>query len=207
MIIVFLCSIFFYPSSSFLSSFVSFLFYLFLSDFFLSSFLFFFLAFSLFPFLFFFPFFTSLPLHPSIPPSQFCPLYAPGDAPIGTIISFPGYTSKPSDSPSRAAKAWRQIEKDGSFYVNTEGVACFDPRPKPKRGKSEGGDKEEVEEVVKASLTNDIGVSNAGRDILGKIEKSKSVPFSVYLNDFSSGAGGMKSKGLICTSTVAGRVL
>ena len=132
---------------------------------------------------------------------QFCPLYAPNDAPIGTIVSFPGYSSKPSDSPSRAAKAWRQLEKEGSFYVDKEGVACFDPRPNTKSGKSIGADKGESED----DMVDGKSLVDSDNSVLGKREKGRSVPFSVYLNDFS--VEGTRSKGLICTSAVSGRIL
>lgn len=85
--------------------------------------------------------------------------------------------------------------------MNKEGVACFDPRPKTKKVKSDGGDKDESDDVSH----NDESFLDSDSRVVGKREKGRSVPFSIYLNDFS--VDGTRSKGLICTSAVSGRIL
>lgn len=126
------------------------------------------------------------------------------------MISFPGYASKPTDSFNKAARAWRQIEKDASFYVNDEGIACFDPRSIASRrrddveqgsgggnsqseGESEGG-KGEGEERSAVTSSSDV------------LKKNRVVPFSIYLRESSLDPKDSASK-LLCTANVIGRVI
>ena len=102
-------------------------------------------------------------------------------------MSFPGYASKPTDSYNRASKSWKQLENDVSFFVNKEGIACFDPRPVASRGKSDGGE-----------------------EVSGDTNKKSAVPFCVYIDSPSKDPkdGPAKpSERLFCTSTVSGRIL
>lgn len=126
---------------------------------------------------------------------QSCPLYAPEDAPLGSIIIFPGYASKPSDSLTKAAKAWRQLEKDCSFYVNDDGIACFDPRPLSQREKL-------------SSLQNEGG----------EVNLPPGIPFSIYMEDpvrenaeedasASGGASARTARRYTCSSTVIGKIV
>lgn len=126
---------------------------------------------------------------------QSCPLYAPQDAPLGSIITFTGYASKPSNSLTKAAKAWRQLEKDCSFYVNDEGIACFDPRPLSQR--------EKQSDVQSAGPESDRPSGIPG------------VPFSVYIDvedisldriDTSTGTRS-PARRYTCSSTVIGRIV
>ena len=116
-------------------------------------------------------------------------MYAPQDAPLGSIITFPGYASKPSDSLTKAAKAWRQLEKDCSFYVNDEGMACFDPRPLSQREKQSNNQIEGTE-------------SN----------RPPGIPFSVYIDieDSSPDKGEATTRSArkyTCSSTVIGKIV
>lgn len=128
---------------------------------------------------------------------QSCPLYAPEDAPLGSIVTFPGYASKPSDSLTKAAKAWRQLEKDCSFYVNDEGIACFDPRPLSQREK-----------------LNSIQIEG------GEVNRPPGIPFSIYMEDplgekigtdesasASAGASARTARRYSCSSTVIGKII
>jgi hypothetical protein len=117
-------------------------------------------------------------------------VYAPSKAPVGSIVSFPGYASKPTDSYNRASKSWKQLESDCSFIVNDQGVACFDPRPIASREKSDRREEESGEGNKKESVAP--------------------VPFCVYI-DFpskdSTGTAARPSERLFCTSIVSGRIL
>jgi hypothetical protein len=124
---------------------------------------------------------------------QSCPLYAPEDAPLGSIITFPGYASKPSDSLTKAAKAWRQLEKDCSFYVSAEGIACFDPRPISQREKLNS-------------------IQSEG----GEVNRPPGIPFSIYMEnpsgdktgtDESASAGARTARRYTCSSTVIGKIV
>jgi hypothetical protein len=128
---------------------------------------------------------------------QSCPLYAPDDAPLGSIITFPGYASKPSDSLTKAAKAWRQLEKDCSFYVSDEGIACFDPRPLSQREKLNS-------------------VYSEGDEV----NRPPGIPFSIYMEDplgdktgtdesasAGAGAGARTARRYTCSSTVIGKIV
>lgn len=112
------------------------------------------------------------------------------EAPIGAIVSFPGYASTPTDSYNRASKSWKQLESDCSFIVNKEGIACFDPRPVGSREKSDRSEE----------------VSGEG----GKKKSTAPVPFCVYI-DFPpkdpQDNVARASERLFCTSTVTGRIL
>jgi hypothetical protein len=120
---------------------------------------------------------------------QSCPLYAPEDAPLGSIITFPGYTSKPSDSLTKAAKAWRQLEKDCSFYVSDEGIACFDPRPLSQREKLN-------------SIQSEGGEAN----------RPSGIPFSIYMDDplgdkADESSTARTARRYTCSSTVIGKIV
>jgi hypothetical protein len=122
--------------------------------------------------------------------AQFCPVYAPSEAPLGSIVSFPGYASKPTDSYNRASKSWKQLESDCSFTVNKEGVACFDPRPIASREKADRSEEESGESSKKKSAAP--------------------VPFCVYIDypsKDSTETTARPSERLFCTSTVSGRIL
>ena len=132
------------------------------------------------------------PLPLSLPLSflQFCPLYAPSEAPVGAIVSFPGYASKPTDSFNKASKSWKQLESDCSFIVNKEGVACFDPRPLASRDRSDRNEEESSEGNKKKSVAP--------------------VPFCIYIDypsKDSKETAARPSERLFCTSTVSGRIL
>lgn len=113
---------------------------------------------------------------------------------MGTIVSFPGYASKPTDSYNRASKSWKQLESDCSFIVNKEGIACFDPRPIGSREKSDRSEEESGEGNKKKSAAFALAP----------------VPFCVYI-DFppkdSQDNVARPSERLFCTSTVTGRIL
>lgn len=121
------------------------------------------------------------------------------------MISFPGYTAKPTDSANKAAKAWKQIEKDASFFVNDEGIACFDPRP---AGIRQGDAKDDSQSRGDSDSGEGVGEGEGeGRAQQSEIvKKNRAVPFSIYLRDVTQDSKEPATR-ILCTATVIGRVL
>lgn len=118
------------------------------------------------------------------------------------MISFPGYAAKPTDSVNKASKAWKQIERDASFYVNDEGIACFDPRPAGSRGRVE----KEGDSQSKGDNAEVVGEGEGKAQSSEVVKKDRIVPFSIYLRDATKDSKDPASR-VLCTATVIGRVL
>ena len=78
--------------------------------------------------------------------NEYGAILAPESAPEGMLVTFPGYKSNPLPVGNKVAKSWQILQTEEAFYVNNNGIACFDPRPKTMRMK------EQKEELVNNNL-------------------------------------------------------
>lgn len=155
---------------------------------------------------------------------NFSPIFAPSEAPLGTIITFPGYSSKPTESSNKAAKAWRQIEIDRSLFVDSKGIVCFDPLNIATRLQAQDYENEKAKlELVTNHTFADVPPSITNRNVStdlvdgNRVKSSRFIPLTVFFSDDdiddelslnnSDVNKDARNRGVVCTSSVIGNVL